>query len=1117
MQKILSQLTRLLPCLLAGIIMLTVQPARAGSGSNFFQDRTITGRIISSDDQQGFPGVNIIVKGSTKGTVSDADGNYSIEVPSTESILVFSAIGYATVEQPVGSQSVINITLEADVTSLSEVVVVGYGTVKKSDITGALSRVTAKTIEDRPVQNVLQALQGQAAGMNVSSNMRPGELPNVIIRGSRSINASNTPLYVVDGIPLVAPPNSSNTPASLNDFNPNDIASIEILKDASATAIYGSRGANGVILITTKKGSSGKVTVNYNGSVSLDSYKELTNWMSGGEYFDRWRLALINGRLYQPTTNIDLNQPATTWYPDPVLDRTKIPGLNSDPRALEALMAGYQWEDYAAGIVAMRPTTQAEKDMGWPDEVPIYNSENVKTHDWTRDAVRQGVTQSHQISLSSGTEQSRIYLSLGYLNQLGIQKDQDFKRYNLLLSGDITATKWLTLGASINTSFSKQNFGISTNTSNTGVKDLYSRAINQFPFSSPTDDNGEYIRSPQLNPNLWNPIIDIDQSVNERRSTAILGNMFAEIKFTPWLKYRLNFGAQYRDFRRGAWTGPKATAHLGARPNTAGYNDEETFSWVAENLLFVDKSFGEHTIGLTLLQSAQQFRQESVNVGSINTVNEHAYWYDLGANTLGRANSYGSGFTENALMSFMARANYTFKQKYLLTASARYDGSSVLAPGNKWDFFPSFALAWKLHEEGFMRGLTWIDEIKPRIGYGVVGNSAIEPYTSSGPLTRNMYVFGSTAAAGYLPQLARNPNLGWEKTAQWNVGVDFSVISGRVNGSFEFYKANTTDLIFNRTLPSPVGYVEKVENIGETQNKGFEITLSGVAVKKSSFSWTVDVNWASNQEEIISLINGKEDMKASSLFIGQPTQVYYQWAHDGIWTNSEQDLAEMAKFRANGFNYYPGTVKIVDQPTVDTNGDGIKDAGDYRITADDFVVRGTNRPKWTGGITNTFQYKGIELSCFIYARVGQTYFGGYPNSYGGIFPNGRVENDVWSFENQNGRWPMPNASTAITNTPAAMQYNKGSFAVVRNISLSYTVPDKFLNKFFLQDLQLNVQVLNPFFVYGGDVVKMGLNPDDVTNWDTVSQGGTVNAQPVGGMNNNNVLSRSWVFGLRASF
>jgi TonB-linked SusC/RagA family outer membrane protein len=379
-----------------------------------FQDRVVNGRVTSADDGQGFPGVNIIVKGTTQGTVTDANGNYSIEVPSSDAILVFSSIGYKSTEVPVTSQSVIDLAMETDITTLSEVVVVGYGTVKKSDVTGALSRVTAAVITERPLQNAAQALQGKVAGMNVSSNIKPGETPVISIRGNRSITASNNPLYVVDGVPLVNFLDVNSF--SINDINPNDIASIEVLKDASATAIYGSRGANGVILVTTKKGTKGKVSVNYNGSVSLDSYHSLSDWMTAGQYIDQWREGLMNGRVYQTTTNTNLSQPADRWYPDPALDKTKMAGITTDLVALEAIMAGYEWNE--DGSVRTRPTTAEEQALGWPAEIPIYNSDNIRTFDWRDAATRQGITNNHQISLSSGSETSRLYLSLGYLNQL---------------------------------------------------------------------------------------------------------------------------------------------------------------------------------------------------------------------------------------------------------------------------------------------------------------------------------------------------------------------------------------------------------------------------------------------------------------------------------------------------------------------------------------------------------------------------------------------------------------------------------------------------------------------------------------------------------------------------
>jgi len=1054
------------------------------------QERTVQGRVLS-EDRVGFPGVNIIVKGTAQGTVTDADGNYSIAVSSVNDVLVFSSIGYETVEVVVGNRSTIDVDMVVDVKQLDEVVVVGYGTVKKSDVTGSLVSVTSDVIKERPVQNVLQALQGRAAGMHVTSNFKPGELPVVRIRGNRSLNASNDPLYVVDGIPLIS--------GNISDINPNDIASIEVLKDASATAIYGSRGANGVVLITTNKGAKGKVSVNVNSTYSLDSYHSLTDWMNGGQYIDRWRESLMNGGLYSTAQFTDLNTPVIRGYPDPDEDISRMQ-LSQDPVAMESVLMGYEWEDFIGGTVRMRNTTAEEQAMGWPAQVPVYNSANIRSFDWIDQVTRQGITQSHQISLTSGTESSRLYLSLGYYDQLGVQRDQDYERFNTTVSGDITANNWLTLGASLIGSFSLQNFGfMGPNTSNTGSKDLYSRATEQFPYALPRDADGRWIRNAGGNLSLWNPIIDIDQTKNERRATSLMASLYAEIKFTPWLKYRMNFGPQFRHFRNGSWTGPEATSHLTNRPNTAGYTRTEDFSWVLENLLYADKTFGDHTIGVTLLQSSQESRQERIATSVTSTIYDISYWYDLAANLNGVPGSYGTGFTSNTLMSWMGRINYSFRDKYLLTASGRFDGASVLAEGHKWHFFPSLAVAWKLHEEEFMSFANAISELKPRFGFGVTGNSSVSPYTTTGPLSRNPYVFGSTPAIGYLPQLVRNPELEWEKTSQWNIGLDFGLFQNRLRGSLEIYDAKTNDLIMRKTLPAVSGYVEKLENVGKTRNRGIEITLSSVNIEKGDFTWTMDVNWSRNKEEIVELLSGKEDMLAQRWFIGQPLQVYYQYENAGIWQNTAEDLEEMAKFNAKGHRFHPGTIKVVDQN------------GDYVITADDMVIRGSDRPKWTGGITNTFRYKNWTLSSFIYARVGQTYFGGYPNSYGGVWPNGRVENDVWSWDNPGGKWPMPNFGN-VENITAAMQYHDGSFYAVRNIAVSFDFPGSMIDRFKINSLQLSAQVVNPF-IFGGDMVRMGINPDDETNWQIASS----NTNPLGGMNNNTILPQSFVFGLRASF
>lgn len=1076
------------------LICLLLSALIAFSQNNF----KVTGKV---SDESGKPidGVTVQVKGSATATVTKADGTYEIMVPSGRSVLVFSHVAFAIQEISIGGRNEIAIAMQPAVGSLGDVVVVGYGTQKKSDITGSLSRLTADDIRERPTQNLLQAVQGKAAGVHVTSNIKPGELPVVRIRGNRSINASNDPLYVIDGIPII---NSLGVNSfTMSDINPNDIASIEILKDASATAIYGSRGANGVVLITTNKGKKGRVSINYSSSISLDSYKSLTDWMNGGEFIDRWRLSQINGRQYHAiANNSDFTLPAKIWYPNPKDDSTMIG--TSDPTAIAAVMKGYEWN--TDGTVKMRATTPEEQALGWPAMVPVYNSGNIPTYDWIGDATRQGVAQNHQISVTSGSDISRLAISLNYYDQKGVQKDQDYKRYSANLSGDISPNKWFTLGTSIIASFSVQNFGIQApNTSNTGSKDLYSRATDMFPYASPKNAAGAWIPNAGGNLNLWNPLIDIDQSKNERRSTAVLANLFAEIKFTPWLRYRVNFGPQYRQFRSGSWTGPTATSHLKS-PNTAGYATQDNFSWVVENLLYFDKTFAnDHKVGVTLLQSAQKSRRENSSISVTGLINPLSLFYDVASNTAGNP-GYGTGFTENTLTSFMGRLNYTFKDKYVLTASGRADGSSVLAPGHQWDFFPSAALAWKMQEEGFIKSIGWINELKPRISYGVVGNSSVDPYTTSGPLSRNPYAFGSVAAIGYLAQLAKNPLLKWEETEEINLGLDFILLRNRLSGSIEVYQQNTSDLIFRRSLPAVSGYVEKFENIGATKNKGIEITLSATPVKKGDFSWNIDVNWSKNKEQIVELINGKQDLIANNLFIGQPTQIFRQYANAGIWGNSQKDLEEMAKFNANGTLFRPGTVRVVDQN------------GDYKIDGSDLVILGTVRPKWTGGITNTFNYKNWSLTSFIYFRWGQTYFGGYPNLINTVginstYPNGRVEKDVWSWTKQDARWPMPNSGN-VTNTTSAMQYNNGSFGVIRNISVSYTVPRTVIEKLTLKELVVNFQVLNPF-MFGKEVVRWGLNPDDDTNWSIASS----NTNPLGGTNNNTILPQSFVIGIRAGF
>ena len=1055
------------------------------------QTSKVTGKVTDSLNGP-LPGVSIVVKGTTNGTITNVDGEYSLSNVPTNSTIIFSFIGMKTEEILVGNKSVINLTMSEESFGLDEVVAIGYGTAKRSDITGALTRVTEKTIKERPVQNAIQAMQGKAAGVDIVSNVRPGEVASVTIRGTRSISASNSPLYVVDGIILMG---------SINDVNPNDISSMEILKDASATAIYGSRGANGVILITTKKGSKGQLSVNYDATTSFDNIHSLTDWASSGEAIDRMRLAEINGSTYKLGTTALL-------YPDPQADINKYG--NSDATTISAIKQAYEWNDAEMTSVKTRAATAEEIAKGWPAQVPVYNSANIPTTDWQNILTRTGVTQNHQLSLSAGNETSRLYVSFGYYNNEGTQKNQGYNRYTTKINGDINPVKWMTVGASLNASMSRQQYGtINRSGSATGPQDAYGMSLSQYRMAQPFDENGEMILYPGNNQAAptWNPLIDIENSDDERRAMNLQANLYSEIKFTPWLKYRMNFGSGFRYQRNGAWQGSQSTLRRKANPQTSAgsYSTSENFQYMLENLLYFDKTFGIHTIGATLLQSVQNNRSESSYINASKIIYDSSKWYNLSANLNGNPDSYGTGFSENSLMSYMARFNYSLMNKYIFTATGRYDGASVLAPGNKWDFFPSFALAWKMQEEEFLKPLTWINELKLRAGYGVVGNSAVGAYSTSGPLSQYKYAFGDIAAIGYNPYNMPNPDMKWETTAQTNFGIDYALLGNRISGTIEVYQSNTSNILMNRNIPAITGFPFITGNIGKMKNQGIEFSISTVNVQTKKLRWTTDFNWSKNNEEIVELVNGKEDMKGNNWFIGQPLQVFRTYEVDGLWQNTTEDLAEIALWKANGYNFEPGQYRPIEQGTAN-----------YKLEDEDKVIVGSVRPKWVAGITNSVSYGDFELSAFVYARIGQKYFSSLiPGGSGGGSYVGYVRSEdasnFWSPENTSARWPQPTTNPKASNADVnrATFINDGSFVAVRNISLSYSIPNSILERFKVKKFQVYGQVLNPF-LFGGDVVKAGINPDDTNGWSNVNSVG----DPTGGSNNNTMIIKSFVLGVR---
>lgn len=1042
-------------------------------------DITVQGKITDMDGEP-LPGVTVLIKGTSVGTTTDMNGNYTISVPDENAVLIFSYVGFVSEEITVGNQSNINISLLPDLRTLQEVVVVGYGTQKRTDVTGSIAQVSSEEIKAIPVQNATQALQGRASGVDIVTNSRPGEMGAIRVRGERTITAGNEPLYVVDGVPLQS--------GGLEAFNPNDIESISVLKDASASAIYGSRAANGVVLVTTKRGQTGRAQITYDGSVAFERIHDLAPNFNAPEYAEYRR----NAARAIPETSSEYY---STPFPNPEDD---FRYFGYDLNAWESIAAGYTWVDKANRVPAMRPTTPEEQAKWGVSEVPVYDPSKVPTTDWTDYVERTGVMQTHNISATMGTDKVKAYISGGYLDQIGTNEGQDYKRYSGLLNLEVKPTDWVTLGGTMNVSYGIQNYGYAAGGSR-GSRTIYEAAKGQLPFAVPYDSDGNFIYNPGSS-RIINPIRDGDLVTNERTTLRAFGSFFAELKLMEGLRFRTIFGPDLRSYRNGQFQSEESSLREGGSANAinyARYQQTQNTAWTLENLVYYDKDItDDHTIGLTLLQSSSMSKWESSDMTATDVPYNSQLWYNLGSTNKGALDGWGSGYGKRTLLSYMGRINYAYKDKYLLTATGRWDGASVLALGHKWDFFPSVSLGWKLDQESMFENVSAINELKLRAGMGTVGNQAVGPYTTQGPIVRIPYVFGSTPASGYVtgnPKGANNeqgslpnPYLGWEKTQTWNVALDFGVFNNRITGSIDYYIAKTSDLLLDKSPLSTTGYSSITLNVGKTENRGVELALSTVNINSPSFQWYTDLTFSRNRMEITELVNGKEDLPNENLYIGESTGIFYDYKKIGIW--QIDDAEEMQKFNDNGADYEFGDIRVED-----VNGDYIIDLDNDR------QVLGSRFPKWTGGMINTFAYKNLELSAFVYARWGSMVPGGAVDMQG-QFASRKV--DYWTPDNPTNAYPKAdylNGGQPVHYT--AMNYQDGSFVKVRYISLAYLFPQPIIGRWNVSNLKVYAQVLNPFLYSKTDF----LDPD--TNFQ------------IGGANPGatSITSRSLVFGLNLTF
>ncbi len=994
----------------------------------YAQNKTVSGTVV---DANGEPiiGASIVVKGTTNGVITDLNGNFRLTNVSDNGKIQISFVGYQTQEVSVAGKTDLRLTLQEDAKALDEVVVIGYGVQKKSDVTGAIARVNAKTLAAKPVANAFQALQGKIAGVDITSNERPGELGSIRIRGNRSLNATNSPLYVVDGVPLQS--------GGIETLNPRDIESIDILKDASSTAIYGSRGANGVVLITTKRGTTGKMRFQYAGSVTVENIKDKSPGMSASDYitWKRWANYFAN-----TATNPRGDQP--------------------DKTTDEAL--------FASGLD--RNVARDNVMKGW--ESGTWDPSKVTDYDWTGLVTQTGISQEHTLSASGGTDKMQSFFSVGYLNNQGTQKGQAYERYNASMSVDIQATDWLKMGGSVNTSWGVQQYGFSRTgqSSDSGPNDIYSAAKRIYPYALPYYEDGTLIMQPGGQTTIYTVMDEWQKSPENRQTFRALGSFYANVNFGKiWkpvegLSFKSSFGPDFRYYRMGNFIDSSSSARMGGS-NMARWGYERHLSWTWDNQLMYAKTIRDHRFDITFVESASKYNRETASMSEQNVPVPSFKWNNMGAVDITSSSakaSMGTGFLENQRVSYLGRVNYAFMDRYLLTVSGRYDGASMLAQGNKWKFFPSMALGWRMDQESFIRDIEWIDQLKLRFGLGKVGNSSVDTYGTLGNIQSFYVPFGgSSNAQAYatnepyytsdLMEMA-NPSLSWETTTQFNYGVDYSFLKGRISGSVDIYTTHTTDLLMKMNVPTLTGYAQTWANVGETKNFGVELGLNLVPVKTRDFEWNSNFNAAYQKDKIVSLMNGKQDMVSDGWLIGQSIAIYYGYANGGLW--QESDAEEMAKFNANGEKFEQGKVKPVDQN------------GDYKITGDDRVVLGNQNPRWTLGWTNTFNYKGLELAIELYGRLD------YMISTGGEAQSG-VDNqrviDYWTPDNTDAEWQKPiltgTSGSSGDSYAGLLGFKKASFIKFRNISLGYIVPAKICKQIGIGDLKVYTQLKNPGNLY----------------------------------------------------
>ena len=938
--------------LLLFLFVTTVSKARGESNMETTPANVTAKGQITDEKGMPIPGVTIHIKGTNEGIVSDINGNYSLELPNENAVLVFSFVGMKTQEIVVGNQTVINVVMEEDVSTLDEIVVVGYGTQKKSDITGSVTSVSNERLTTVPSVNFAQALQGAVAGVSITGGTAGAEgSTNIMIRGRNSIKASNTPLIILDGIPYNG---------SISEINPSDIKSIEVLKDASAAAIYGSRGSNGVILITSKRGEIGKPIISFNAVYGIQQMSNLPHILTGNEFYD-----------FKVTRE---------------------------------------------GEGSITDTEQAVYDSG-------------ESVDWIDLATRTGSRQNYTLSVAGATEKVNYFVSGSMLDVTGISVGDDFKRYTSRINLEMEINSWLKLGT--NTQLSLTDRG--------GMGASFGGDHGSFsmnPLTLSHDENGNLTIYPWEDDIYFaNPL---SNTLAEDRDKAykIFTNSYliVDFPFVKGLQYKLNTGIEYNLRNENTYYGRDTKSGYESLGEAATRN-RSTENYIIENIITYNRDFGKNSIFVTGLYSFEDEEYHNYLLETEGFPSDVLTWYQ---SNLALEMSPSSSYSRETLISQMLRLNYAFDSKYLLTVTGRRDGFSGFGSQSKYSFFPSVALGWNIMKENFMQRLSIVSNLKLRLSYGQNGNQAVGAYETLTLMDDRSWIDDNRTAPGFEPDRIGLDNLTWETTTTQNVGLDFGLYDGRFRGTFDFFIANTTDLLLDRQISPVHGLTEITENIGETKNTGFEASLKALVLDVSGFKWNMQANVSYVKNEIVDLNYGVDDI-VNRWFIGEPINVNYDYVFGGIWQTEEAEAALI-------YDAQPGFAKVTDLNE------------DESINDEDREIIGKTDPDFLWGLTNTFSYKNFTLNLYFHGVHGVTKRNSLltDNVWTAVRRNTTMKN-WWTEENPtNEYW----SNHIDANKRGVDIYQNASFVRLKDVTLSYNLASEIAQKIGVKSIRTYVTARN---------------------------------------------------------